>query len=97
MVVTSVRIDELKPSHSNVCCVCTVIMDKTLAIHHMKVVKGKNGLFVTFPNYGSERNSKGVMRYSDIVHPINDELRCQIVSSVLTAYEDERARLEKKS
>ena len=58
MEVTRVRIDEIRPSHSSVCAICTVVLSNELAIHQMKVVKGKNGLFVTFPNQGMDKSER---------------------------------------
>lgn len=97
MTVTRVRIDELRPSHSSVCAVCTVVLSNELAIHQMKVVKGKNGLFVTFPNQGADKSDNGKTKYNDIVHPTNDKLRLEIVEEVLKAYREEQAKVSQVS
>lgn len=93
MQVTKVRIDELKPSHSSVCAVCTVIIDNELAIHQIKVVRGKNGLFVTFPNNGAVSGQDGKVKYNDIVHPTTNEFRVAMVDAVLQAYKEEQQKL----
>ena len=59
------------------------MLDTSLCIHKVLVVKGKKGLFITFPNNGNQKSVNDVKRYTDIVHPINNELRQYMQKEIL--------------
>ena len=87
MKVTRVKIDDYCPSEYGVCASATVYLDKSLVIHHLKVINGKGGLFIAFPNSGGKStNEGGKKRYIDIVHPCTEDLRQEIESKVLEKY-----------
>jgi stage V sporulation protein G len=55
-----------------------------LAIKHLRIVEGNNGLFVSMP---SKRKKDGV--YEDIFHPLNKETRKYIEQEILEKYHQE--------
>lgn len=59
-----------------------VVFDGAFVIHGMKVIKGKEDFFVAMPN---KKGKDGVFR--DTAHPINSEMRTQLESAILNAYE----------
>lgn len=61
-----------------------VTVNNAFAINNVKIVDGKNGLFVQMPN-----NKKSDGSYSDIAYPVTAEMRVKINSSVMTAYQKE--------
>lgn len=66
---------------------CTIFLDGELAIHDIRVVEGKNGLFVSMP---SRRLDTG--GYRDVAHPITSSMRAAIQERVLEAYREWCAR-----
>ena len=59
-----------------------VVFDNAFVIHGMKVIKGRNDLFVAMPNKKGKDGS-----FKDIAHPINNEMRVELESAILNAYE----------
>jgi stage V sporulation protein G len=58
-----------------------VTFDDDFVVRGMKVIEGKNGLFVAMP---SRRSKDGTFR--DIAHPINNEMRKRLEDIVLQEY-----------
>ncbi|MCK4321232.1 septation regulator SpoVG [candidate division WOR-3 bacterium] len=58
-----------------------VTFDNDFVVRGMKVIEGKNGLFVAMP---SRRSKDGTFR--DIAHPINNEMRKRLEDIVLEEY-----------
>ena len=55
-------------------------LDNSFAIRGLRLMEGKNGLFLNFPSY------KGRSGYVDICFPITTELRQQMTSTAVAAY-----------
>ena len=84
MRITDVRVRSVSKKESKLKAFVSITLDDALVIHNLKVIEGKNGLFVAMP---SKKNNKGEFR--DILHPINLETRKMIEDSVLGAYNKE--------
>ncbi len=63
--------------------VVSVTVDNSLAVHDIKIVQGDDRLFVAMP---SRRDETGV--YRDIVHPISPNVRKDIETRIIAAYEE---------
>lgn len=61
--------------------VASITIDSCIVISEIKIIDGKNGLFVAFPN---RKLSNG--EYKDIAFPITKEARQQIVDAILEEY-----------
>ncbi len=80
MKITDVRIrlkDETKLKG-----VASITIDECFVIHDIKVIAGKEGLFISMP---SKKTADG--EHKDIAHPINTQTREEIKTAVLSAYE----------
>ena len=55
-------------------------LDDCFAVRGLRLMDGKNGLFVNFPSY------KGRSGYVDICFPTTAELRQQMTEAAVTAY-----------
>lgn len=64
-----------------------VTFDNVFIVRGMKVIKGKDGLFVCMPSRKLKDGS-----YKDIAHPIVDDFRIDLEKKVLDAYADELAK-----
>ncbi len=79
MKITDVRIrlkDEEKLKG-----IASITIDECFVVHDIKVIDGKDGLFVSMPN---KKNAEGV--HKDIAHPIKTETRMELQAIVLEAY-----------
>lgn len=88
MEVTSVRPIKIEEKDVGTCGEFSVVLDDELIIHNIMVISGKDGLFIAFPNKGSDFSEEGKRRYKDIVHPLNNTLRQTITEKVLSAYKN---------
>ena len=61
--------------------IASITIDNCIVIGEIKIVQGKNGLFVAFPN---RRLPSG--EYKDIAFPITKEARQQIVDEIFAEY-----------
>lgn len=61
----------------------SMTLDDALVIKDIKIVEGKNGLFVSMP---SRRRKNG--KYQDIAHPINTDFRKEVETRIFDEYRD---------
>lgn len=64
-----------------------VTFDSVFIVRGMKVIKGKDGLFVCMPSRKLNDGS-----YKDIAHPIVDDFRVELEKKILDAYAEEVER-----
>ncbi|HOE90796.1 MAG TPA: septation regulator SpoVG [Candidatus Cloacimonadota bacterium] len=60
-----------------------IVIDDAFIIKNIKVINGKEGLFVAMP---SQKNKQG--EYKDIAHPLNTETRTRIEQLILDKYNE---------
>lgn len=80
MKVTNVNVKKID-NQENLKAFATIILDDSLAIHNLKLIKGNNGLFIAFPSYKGTNE-----KYYDIVHPIVGDLRKEIEKEIINQY-----------
>lgn len=91
MEITSVRVKREEREGSHMKGRASVVIDNGLAIHNIRIIEGKNGLFIAMPSTSREvENEEGekVTVHRDIVHPINPEVRAMFEEKILKAYEE---------
>ena len=80
MKITEVRIrpagEEFVKAYASIC------FDHCFPVHDIKVIKGPNGLFISFP---TRKLSDGT--YWDIAYPANTDTRRMIEQAILADYE----------
>ena len=89
MKITDIRIRLMEKDDSRLKAVASVTIDDCIAIHDIKIVDGTDGYFVSMP---SRKSSRG--EYRDIVHPINNEARAEMLKAIMEAYKTELAKEE---
>lgn len=87
MKITDVRVRLVAKEELKLRGVASITIDDCFVVHDIKVIEGKDGLFISMP---SRKTPDG--EFKDIVHPINTETREMIKSAVLEAYE--KAKVE---
>lgn len=88
MEITKVEIRPMR-NEGNLKAFCSVIFDDVFIVHSVKVIQGKEGLFVAMP---SREVGKG--EYRDIAHPIDNDFRLELEKMVLGKYHEEVERSE---
>lgn len=76
-------------AESKMKAVANLVIEDCFVVKNVRVIDGKNGLFVSMP---SRQNSDG--KYSDICFSIRSEVREQIEKEVLDAYHEALAKGE---
>ena len=80
MKVTNVNLKKVEENGA-VKAYATIILDDSLAIHNIRLIEGKERLFIACPSYKDKNEA-----YHDYVHPIVSELRKAIEKAILDKY-----------
>ncbi|CAM2857740.1 septation regulator SpoVG [Hathewaya histolytica] len=88
MQITDVRIRKIS-ADSKMKAIVSVTFDGEFVVHDIKVIEGKNGLFIAMP---SRKTPNG--EFKDITHPINTDTRQKIQDSILSEYEKVKNQTE---
>lgn len=80
MEITDVRVRKVD-GQNRLRAVASITIDGAFAIHELRIIEGKNGLFVAMP---SRQTTEGSFR--DIAHPINIETRKIVEELILAKY-----------
>lgn len=89
MKITDVRVRLVAKEEVKLRAVASITIDECFVVHDIKVIEGKDGLFISMP---SRKTPDG--EFKDIVHPINTETREMIKTAVLEAYEKAKVEAE---
>lgn len=82
MMITDVRI-RLIEGESRLKAIVSIVIDSAFAIHELRIIEGREGLFVAMPS-----KKVGDEKFKDIAHPINKETRTEIEKAVLDKYHE---------
>ena len=80
MQVTELRIRKVT-SEGKLKAYVTVTFDNCFVVHNVKIIEGKDGLFIAMP---SKKTSTG--EYKDVAHPISPEFRTELQNKILDEY-----------
>ena len=87
MKVTGVKVKLTKnPKNPKLKAFASITFDDSFMVHNIKVIEGKNGLFVAMPDRKLP-NGKLV----NVAHPVNSEMRSMITDAILSEYEKVRS------
>lgn len=86
MNITDVRVRLLKKEEGKLKAVASIIIDNDFVVHDIKVIEGNDGCFIVMP---SRKANDG--EYRDIAHPLKTEVREDLKTRILAAYEVARA------
>ncbi len=82
MEITKVEIRPMR-HEGNLKAYCSVIFDDVFIVHSVKVIQGRDGLFVAMPS-----RPVGEGEYRDIAHPIDNDFRLKLERAVLDRYHE---------
>jgi len=80
MLITEVRVKRVD-GENRLVGIAAVTFDASFVVHELRVIEGRNGLFVAMP---SRKMPSG--EFKDVAHPINSETRQMIENAVLEAF-----------
>ena len=83
MEITSVNVRKIEKEGSKVVAVASVLFDDVFAVHDIRLLEGKNGLFIAMP---SRKLSNG--SYKDVAHPIKQEFRLILEQKIKEKYNE---------
>lgn len=86
MEITDIRVRKVA-KQGKMRAVVSVTFDNEFVVHDIKVIEGDRGLFIAMP---SKKSADG--EYRDIAHPINSDMRGQLQTRILEAFD--KAALE---
>ncbi len=84
MEITSVNVRKIEKEDSRMKGIVSIILDDCFVIRDIRIIDGKDGLFVAMPSRKKEDGT-----YRDIAHPINKEAREIFEKTILEAYSKE--------
>ena len=87
-----VRINSLTPGEGNVKAIASANLDDCFAVKNIRVIEGKNGLFVSMPSY---KGADG--EYHELCFPTTPEMRKQLNGAVAEAYKQAIIQLQEQS
>lgn len=90
MKITDIRIKHIDDG-GRMRAAVSVVFDAAFAVHDIKIIEGQDKFFLAMP---SKRLADGT--YRDIVHPINQEMRELLETSILEVYHNERSNTTEK-
>lgn len=80
MQITDLRIRKVEDD-GKLRAYVTVTFDKCFVVHNVKIIEGKEGLFIAMP---SRKTSTG--EYKDVAHPISPEFRTELQEKIISEY-----------
>lgn len=81
MKISDIRIRLVDKDDSKLKAVASITIDDCFVVHDIKVIEGKEGLFISMP---SKKTPDG--EYKDIAHPINTETREALSTQIIEAF-----------
>ena len=80
MQITELRIRKVE-GEGKLRAYVTVTFDSCFVVHNVKIIEGKNGLFIAMP---SRKTANG--EYKDVAHPISPEFRYDLQQKFLDEF-----------
>ena len=80
MEVTELRIRKVA-AEGKLRAYVTVTFDNCFVVHNVKIIEGKDGLFIAMP---SKKTATG--EYKDVAHPISPDFRAELQKRILDDY-----------
>lgn len=80
--ITDIKVRKLT-SEGNLKAIVSVTIDNALVIHDIKVIEGKDRLFIAMPNRKTQKRG-----FIDIVHPISSSARQYLENEILNVYSE---------
>jgi len=80
MEITDIRVRKVT-GEGKLKAYVTVTFDNCFVVHNVKIIEGKNGVFIAMPSRKTRTGD-----YKDVAHPIYPEFRLKLQEQILTKY-----------
>ncbi len=87
--ISEIKVRPYERGKSNLKAFVDVLIDECLAINGIKIMDGKNGLWLSMPSVKGKND-----KWNDIVYPINTDTRKYMTKEILKAYDNTLAKKE---
>lgn len=77
MVISAIKVRKIEEDKSLFKGVASVVLDNMFAIHNIKIIEGKKGIFLAMPRVKQ-----------DVVHPLNQRTRDIFEKLIIPAYSE---------
>lgn len=67
----------------------TVTLDEKLVLNNIKIIEGKNGLFVAYPQTKG-KDKDGHEKWYDVFFPVTKEFYAEMQEVILKAYDEQK-------
>ncbi|MDR2797693.1 MAG: septation regulator SpoVG [Treponema sp.] len=81
MEITDIRVRKVT-GEGKLKAYVTVTFDDCFVVHNIKIIEGKNGVFIAMP---SRKTRSG--EYKDVAHPIHPNFRSELQIQILDKYD----------
>jgi stage V sporulation protein G len=81
MEITDIRVRKVA-GEGKLKAYVTVTFDDCFVVHNIKIIEGKNGVFIAMPS----RKTR-VGEYKDVAHPISPDFRTELQERILDKYD----------
>jgi len=81
MEITDIRVRKVA-GEGKLRAYVTVTFDDCFVVHNVKIIEGKNGVFIAMPSRKTRARE-----YKDVAHPIHPEFRSLLQNKILEKYD----------
>lgn len=86
-IITNISVYTLNDTNSKTVALATVTISDCLVLTGLKIVKGKNGMFVAMPQRKLSKPDKNGNEYADIFFPVTHDFREELNDAILDEYD----------
>lgn len=86
-IITNVSVYTLNDANSKTVALATVTVADCLVLTGLRIVKGKNGMFVSMPQRKLSKPDKNGNEYADIFFPVTHYFREELNNAILDEYD----------
>ena len=91
-VAFTVKVTPLTREDSSLRGLGRIYLEDNFVISNVKMIEGKNGMFISMPDYRTEKYKDGKPIYREIAFPITKEFREKLYGEFEKAYQEEKTK-----
>lgn len=85
----NIKISPITREDSSLCGIGRMYIDDSFVINNIRLLNGKNGIFVSLPDYRTEKLRDGKPIYRELVFPVTKGFREELYGKIEKTYNDE--------
>ena len=88
----NIKVSPVTREDSSLCGMGRMYIDDCFVINNIRILNGKNGLFVSLPDYRTEKLRDGKPVYRELVFPVTKEFREELYGKIEKTYNEESVK-----